>query len=151
MNSITNVKENNVVVKAFTGIKSCIETLENKAIEKRNAKGMMSKLDVINYSKMITMANSKDDLVCIEDYLADRKYKGLIELPTFGLNFMEALVLYKAITKDGRVIIKSKHKGIDIYQSVKLKAVGRGSKMRVIIDTNKVIDYKKIECACIEL
>ena len=151
MNTLRNVKDDNVLVKAFVGVRSCIDTLENKSIEKRNAKGLMTKFDTISYMKMITSAKSMKDIVSIEDYLEDRKYKGLIELPSFGLNFMEALVLYKAITREGRVIIKTKHKGIEVYQNVKLKAVGRGSKMRVIIDSDKVIDYRKIECACIEL
>ncbi|GAA0101655.1 hypothetical protein UT300012_23700 [Paraclostridium bifermentans] len=151
MNNTIDVREGNTLVRAFSGIKSCIENIENKAIAKRNSKGVVSKMDSINYMKIISNAKSKEDIVYIEDYLKDRKYEGIIELPSFGLDFMEALVMYKTITKRGEIIIRTTHKGMEIYENVKLKVVGRGSSLRVIIDSNKVIDYKKIDCACIEL
>lgn len=157
---ITNVglKESLMVKgqEVFIKTKCKINKIEKEIINRRNEKGIITSLDEIRFMRNIGLAKSKADLICLNDFLGDKKYEGMIELPSFGLELLDALILYKAVTKPGTFFIKIKHGNLEVIEAVDLKVRKfrnkKGEKdAEVYIDSKRILDYSKIIACYINL
>lgn len=149
----------NLIVKGqeiFLKTKCRIDKIENKLIERRNKKGIVVTLDEITYMKNMSLAKTKEDVVSLNKFLSDKKYKGIIELPTFGFSLQEVLMVYKHIIDPGTFYIKLRHGKLDIIEPVNLKVRkfinNKGEKdVEVYIESKRILDYSKIRCFCVNI
>ena len=133
----------------FTRTKETVNKIEKSLIDRRNEKGVITKLDEIRFMKSIGLAKSKEDLVSLNKFLADRNYEGMIKLPDFGLTTKELLVVYKTVVEEGSLYKKTKHNSLEVLQRVDLKVIRTKDKFgnkdsEVVIDSKRIINYSNI-------